>query len=125
MQGYIERLAAAGEVLIFDCSWYHAPVSSASWATASATPRRVPAGAPALGGADHRVRHHVLHLIEEKHIAPAEVFVPCPLMGTLLSNTVPLIFPHLRWPTRTASFELISSYALSILLAMSLMSMQL
>jgi ESS family glutamate:Na+ symporter len=38
---------------------------------------------------------------------------------------VPLLFPRLRWPARTASLELISSYALSIFLAMSLMSMQL
>ena len=53
------------------------------------------------------------------------LFVPCLLMGILLSNTVPLLFPHLRWPARTASLELLSSYSLSIFLAMSLMSMQL
>ena len=53
------------------------------------------------------------------------LFVPCLLMGILLSNTVPLIFPRLRWPAHTAALELVSSYALSIFLAMSLMSMQL
>lgn len=53
------------------------------------------------------------------------LFVPCLLMGILLSNTVPLVFPRLSWPARTASLELISNYALSIFLAMSLMSMQL
>ena len=53
------------------------------------------------------------------------LFVPCLLMGIVLSNTVPILFPRLNWPARTASLELISSYALSIFLAMSLMSMQL
>jgi glutamate:Na+ symporter, ESS family len=53
------------------------------------------------------------------------LFVPCMIMGIVLSNTVPLLFPRLDWPARTASLELISSYALSIFLAMSLMSMQL
>ena len=53
------------------------------------------------------------------------LFVPCLIMGILLSNTVPLIFPRLHWPAHTAALELVSSYALSIFLAMSLMSMQL
>jgi len=53
------------------------------------------------------------------------LFVPCMIMGIVLSNTVPVLFPRLAWPARTASLELISSYALSIFLAMSLMSMQL
>ena len=53
------------------------------------------------------------------------LFVPCLIMGIVLSNTVPILFPRLNWPVRTASLELISSYALSIFLAMSLMSMQL
>ena len=53
------------------------------------------------------------------------LFVPCLFMGIVLSNTVPLLFPRIAWPARTASLELISSYALSVFLAMSLMSMQL
>ncbi len=53
------------------------------------------------------------------------LFVPCLIMGIVLSNTVPLIFPRLAWPARTASLDLISGYSLSIFLAMSLMSMQL
>jgi ESS family glutamate:Na+ symporter len=53
------------------------------------------------------------------------LFVPCLIAGIALSNTVPLLFPRLRWPAHTAALELISSYALSIFLAMSLMSMQL
>jgi ESS family glutamate:Na+ symporter len=53
------------------------------------------------------------------------LFVPCLVMGILLSNTVPLLLPRIAWPARTAALELISGYALSIFLAMSLMSMQL
>jgi glutamate:Na+ symporter, ESS family len=53
------------------------------------------------------------------------LFVPCLIMGIVLSNTVPLIFPKLPWPARTPSLALISEYALSTFLAMSLMSMQL
>lgn len=53
------------------------------------------------------------------------LFVPCMLMGILLSNTIPFVFPRWPWPARTASLELISSYSLSIFLSMSLMSMQL
>ena len=51
--------------------------------------------------------------------------MPCLIVGMVLSNTVPVVLPRLNWPARTASLELISSYALSIFLAMSLMSMQL
>lgn len=53
------------------------------------------------------------------------LFVPCLIMGIVLSNTIPLIFPRLPWPARTASLELVSYYSLSVFLAMSLMSMQL
>jgi glutamate:Na+ symporter, ESS family len=53
------------------------------------------------------------------------LFVPCLLIGILLSNTAPALFPRMIWPAHSAALELISSYALSIFLAMSLMSMQL
>jgi ESS family glutamate:Na+ symporter len=53
------------------------------------------------------------------------LFVPCLIMGIVLSNTVPLVFPKISWPARTPSLALISDYALSAFLAMSLMSMQL
>ncbi len=52
------------------------------------------------------------------------LFVPCLIMGMVLSNTLPKLFPRWPWPARTASLDLISSYSLSIFLAMSLMSMQ-
>ena len=53
------------------------------------------------------------------------LFVPCLMVGIILSNTVPLIFPKLPWPARSPSLTLISDYALSAFLAISLMSMQL
>ena len=53
------------------------------------------------------------------------LFVPCLIVGIVLSNTIPLIFPKLPWPARSPSLTLISDYALSVFLAMSLMSMQL
>lgn len=53
------------------------------------------------------------------------LFVPCLIMGIVLSNTIPLLFPKLPWPARSPSLSLISDYALSIFLAISLMSMQL
>uniref|UniRef100_UPI001B7BBD85 sodium/glutamate symporter n=1 Tax=Amaricoccus sp. TaxID=1872485 RepID=UPI001B7BBD85 len=53
------------------------------------------------------------------------LFVPCLIAGILLSNTVPYLLPRLQWPAHTAALELVSSNALSIFLAMSLMSMQL
>jgi ESS family glutamate:Na+ symporter len=53
------------------------------------------------------------------------LFVPCLLMGIVLSNTVPLALPRLTWPARTPAMTLISEYSLSVFLAISLMSMQL
>jgi ESS family glutamate:Na+ symporter len=53
------------------------------------------------------------------------LFVPCLIMGIVLSNTVPVVLPKLPWPARTPSLTLISDFALSAFLAMSLMSMQL
>jgi glutamate:Na+ symporter, ESS family len=53
------------------------------------------------------------------------LFVPCLITGIVLSNTIPVIFPKLPWPARSASLTLISDYALSVFLAISLMSMQL
>lgn len=53
------------------------------------------------------------------------LFVPCMIMGILLSNTVPLVFRRWSWPAGSASLDLIAGYSLSVFLAMSLMSMQL
>lgn len=53
------------------------------------------------------------------------MFVVCLLVGIVLTNTVPRLFPRLLWPTRTRALALVSDLSLNIFLAMSLMSMQL
>ncbi|MFD1159251.1 sodium/glutamate symporter [Roseovarius aestuarii] len=53
------------------------------------------------------------------------LFVPCLLVGILMSNTIPFVFPKLIWPTGSRSLAVLSDYSLSVFLAMSLMSMQL
>ncbi|WP_424927187.1 sodium/glutamate symporter [Amaricoccus tamworthensis] len=53
------------------------------------------------------------------------LFVPCLLVGIVMSNTVPYVFPHISWPTGSRALAVISDFSLSIFLAMSLMSMQL
>lgn len=53
------------------------------------------------------------------------LFVPCLLVGIVMSNTIPFIFPKLPWPARTKALAVISDYCLSVFLAMSLMSLQL
>ena len=53
------------------------------------------------------------------------LFVPCLIVAIIMSNTVPCIFPAMKWPARTRALAVVSDYCLSIFLAMSLMSMQL
>jgi glutamate:Na+ symporter, ESS family len=53
------------------------------------------------------------------------LFVPCLLVGIVMSNTIPYLLPKLIWPARTPGLAVISDYCLSVFLAMSLMSMQL
>lgn len=53
------------------------------------------------------------------------LFVPCLMVGIVMSNTVPYIFPGWRWPARTRALALLSDYSLSIFLTISLMSLQL
>jgi ESS family glutamate:Na+ symporter len=67
----------------------------------------------------------VHHWISNATTIKVPLFVPCLIMGIVVSNTCPKLFPRWPWPARTASLDLISSYSLSIFLAMSLMSMQL
>jgi len=43
------------------------------------------------------------------------LFVPCLLVGIVLSNTVPYIFPSLPWPARTRALAVVSDYSLSVL----------
>ena len=67
----------------------------------------------------------VHHWISNATTIKVPLFVPCLIVGLVLSNTFPKLLPRWPWPARTASLDLISSYSLSIFLAMSLMSMQL
>lgn len=53
------------------------------------------------------------------------LFVPCLLVGIVMSNTIPYLLPGIAWPARTKSLAVISDYCLSVFLAMSLMSLQL
>lgn len=53
------------------------------------------------------------------------LFVVCLLVAICMTNTIPAIFPRVRWPARSRSLALISDLSLNIFLAMSLMSMQL
>ena len=52
-------------------------------------------------------------------------FVSCLFAGILLTNTIPLKFKRIRWPTGTVTLALISDLSLGLFLAMSLMSLQL
>ena len=53
------------------------------------------------------------------------MFVTSLLAAIVLSNTVPHLFPRIRWPARTRALALVSDFSLGLFLAMSLMSMQL
>jgi ESS family glutamate:Na+ symporter len=53
------------------------------------------------------------------------LFVPCLIMGIILSNTVPRLLPALPWPAGSAAMALLAEFSLSVFLAMSLMSMEL
>ncbi len=53
------------------------------------------------------------------------LFVPCLLVGIVMSNTIPYVFRGIAWPSRTRALAVVSDYCLSVFLAMSLMSMQL
>lgn len=53
------------------------------------------------------------------------LFVPCLLVGIVLSNTVPRVLPKIRWPARTRALAVVSDISLGLFIAMSLMSMQL
>jgi ESS family glutamate:Na+ symporter len=53
------------------------------------------------------------------------MFVSCLFAGILLTNTVPILFKKMHWPTGTPSLALVSDLSLSLFLAMSLMSLQL
>jgi ESS family glutamate:Na+ symporter len=53
------------------------------------------------------------------------LFVPCLMVGVLLTNVIERAAPQLPWPSRTPALALIAEVALGVFLAMSLMSMEL
>ena len=53
------------------------------------------------------------------------LFVSCLLVGIILSNSLPKIFPNMPWPMRTKALALVSDFSLGLFIAMSLMGMQL
>ncbi|WP_298296602.1 sodium/glutamate symporter [uncultured Litoreibacter sp.] len=68
---------------------------------------------------------YIAHLAVSETGLKLPLFVPCLLVGIVMSNTVPYVLPNMVWPARTKSLAVISDYCLSVFLAMSLMSMQL
>lgn len=53
------------------------------------------------------------------------LFVPCIFGGILLTNTIPLIWKNVDWPTGKPTIALASDVSLGLFLSMSLMSLQL
>ncbi len=53
------------------------------------------------------------------------LFVTCLFSGIIMTNTIPLLFRNISWPTGTATLALISDLSLGLFLAISLMSLQL
>jgi ESS family glutamate:Na+ symporter len=53
------------------------------------------------------------------------IFVPCLFGGIILTNTIPLIWKNVNWPTGKPTLALLSDFSLGLFLSMSLMSLQL
>ena len=68
---------------------------------------------------------YLVHQETEKIGLKLPLFVPCLLVGIVMSNTIPYLFKNLIWPAGTRGLAVISDYCLSVFLAMSLMSMKL
>lgn len=68
---------------------------------------------------------YILHLAIIEAGVKLPLFVPCLLVGIVMSNTIPVLLPRIAWPARTKALAVISDYCLSVFLAMSLMSLQL
>lgn len=66
-----------------------------------------------------------LHIITEKFGLKMPAFVLCLFVGIVLTNTIPLIFKKIPWPTGKPTLALISDFSLSLFLSLSLMSLQL
>ncbi len=77
MQRYIEQLPAAGEVLIFDRSWYNRPGVERVMGYCTERGREaLPAGDPAPRGAAHRIRHHAPQVLPHRRRGGAGAPLP-------------------------------------------------
>jgi len=66
-----------------------------------------------------------LNLLWERLGFKLPLFVSCLLGGIILTNTLPLLFRNMSWPTGTPTLALISDLSLGLFLSMSMMSLQL
>lgn len=53
------------------------------------------------------------------------LFVACMMVAILLTNSIPLLFKNIQWPTGSKALALISDFSLGLFIAMSLMGMNL
>ncbi|WP_152553526.1 sodium/glutamate symporter [Erythrobacter longus] len=53
------------------------------------------------------------------------LFVSCMMVAIAMTNTIPLLFKRVAWPTGSKALALISDFSLGLFIAMSLMGMQL
>ncbi len=53
------------------------------------------------------------------------LFVSCMIAAILMTNTIPMIFKRIAWPTGSKALALISDFSLGLFIAMSLMGMKL
>ncbi len=67
----------------------------------------------------------IAHIFIQEAGVQLPLFVPCLLVGILMSNTIPYLMPNLTWPAGSRALAVVSDFCLSVFLAMSLMSMQL
>jgi len=66
-----------------------------------------------------------LHMLMAYFGLNLPMFVTCLFAGIVLTNTIPLLFKNVTWPTGTPTLALLSDLSLGLFLAMSLMSLQL
>lgn len=66
-----------------------------------------------------------LNMLSEYLGLKLPMFVTCLFAGIVMTNTIPLMFKNISWPTGKPALALISDLSLGLFLAMSLMSLQL
>jgi len=66
-----------------------------------------------------------LNMLSEYLGLKLPMFVTCLFAGIVMTNTIPIMFKNISWPTGKPALALISDLSLGLFLAMSLMSLQL